>query len=116
MHPAVAPGEHFDKLAFHLLPIVVAPQEQRFDGLAEDWVGLADRLKRLAGGAAVEVVGLIGDAEAAAEAGEQRLLEGQVAAEGVDSGDAELRGQVEELPAKQGRAFEGKAGEGGRSE
>ena len=78
----------------------------------EGWIGLADPLQCLAGGAAVKIAGLLGDIETAAKAGEQRLLEGQFAAEGVDGGDAELRGQVEELPAQPARVIEGAAGEG----
>jgi len=39
------------------------------------------------------------DGQAAAEAGEKRLLQGEFAAEGVNGGDAQLRGQFEQLPA-----------------
>ena len=86
--------------------------EQRLDRCRSGW----DRRwsicsKVCAGGAAVKVVGLLGDVEAAAEAGEQRLLQGQVAAEGVDGGDAKLRGQVEQIPAERLRAVERAAGE-----
>ena len=75
-------------------------------------VGAVDLLKRLAGGAAIELVGLVVDAEAAAEAGEQRLLEGEIAAEGVDGGDAELGGLIEEVPAEGLGVGESAAGEG----
>ena len=34
VHPAIAVGEHFDELIFQLLPVVVAPEEQRLDGRA----------------------------------------------------------------------------------
>ena len=54
----------------------------------------------LASGAAVEVLGLFVDANAVAEAGEERLLEGDFAAERVDRRDAELRGLIEEVPVK----------------
>ena len=57
-------------------------------------------LQGLAGGAAIEFVGLVVDVEAVAKAGEQWLLKSEVAAEGVDGGDAQLRGQVEEVPAE----------------
>ena len=84
MHPAVAVAEHLDELVFDLPPVVVAPEEERFDGRAERGVGLPDLLERAARGAAVEFGGLRGDVEAAAEAGEERLLQREVAAKGVD--------------------------------
>ena len=100
VHPAVAALEHLDELVFHLLPVVVAPKKKSFDGGAEGWVGAVDLLERLAGGAAIELFGLVVDAESVAEAGEERLLKGEVAAEGVDGGDAELGGLIEEVPAE----------------
>ena len=59
-----------------------------------------DLLKGLAGGAAVEILGLFVDADAVAEAGEEGLLECDFAAERVDRGDAELRGLIEEVPVE----------------
>jgi hypothetical protein len=112
VHPAVAALEHFDEEVFHLGPIVVAPEEEGFDGGAEGEVGGVDLLEGLAGGAAVEVVGLVVDAEAVAESGEEGLLEGDVAAEGVDGGDAELGGLIEEVPAEGLGVLEGAGGEG----
>ncbi len=67
MHPAVALAEHFDEQVLHLLPVVVTPQQQGFDSFAQDLIGLADFLEGLAGCAAIEFVGLLGDAQAAAE-------------------------------------------------
>ena len=113
LHPAVALGEHFYELIFQILPVVVAPVEERFDGCGDGGARAGYFFEGAAGGAAVEVVGLLGDGKAAAEAGEERLLEGQFAAEGVDGGDAELGGQVEELPAEGVGVVEGAAGEGG---
>ena len=112
VHPAVAALEHFDQLVFQFLPVVVAPEEQILDGLAQERIGLPDSFEGLAGGAAVEIVGLLGNGEAAAETGEQGLLQGQFAAEGVDGGDAELRGQVEQPPAERVGALQRAAGEG----
>ncbi len=84
MHPAVAGAEHLHKLGFELLPIVVAPKEQGLDGCGEIRFGRVELLQCLAGGAAVKLVGLFGDGQSAAEAGEQRLTEGQFTAERVD--------------------------------
>ena len=100
MHPAVAVLEHFDELGFHLLPVVVAPQEERLDGGAQGWIGAVNLFECLAGGAAVEFGGLFVDAEPVAEAGEQWLLQGKVAAKGIDRGDAKLGGLIKEIPAK----------------
>ena len=97
---------------FHLLPVVVAPEEEGLDGGAESGVGAVDLLERLAGGAEIKLPGLLVDAKAVAEAGEERLLEGEVAAEGVDGGDAELGGLVKEVPAEGLCVLEGAAGEG----
>ena len=80
VHPAVAALEHFDQQFFHLLPAVVAPQQQLFDGRAERRADLVDFPEGFASGAAIEFVRLLGDLQASAEAGEQRLLQGQVAA------------------------------------
>jgi hypothetical protein len=49
---------------------------------------LINFLHGLACGAAIEFIGLFGYGEIATEAGEQGLLQGQVAAEGVDGGDS----------------------------
>jgi len=110
VHPAVADGEHLDEEVFSVLPVVVAPLEEGRDGLAKVWIGMVDLLEGLASSAAVEIGGLVSDREAAAEAGEQGLLEGEVAAEGVDGGDSKLGGQVEEVPAESGGMLEGATG------
>ncbi len=72
---------------------------------------LINLLKAAAGCAAIEFVGLLGNIEAAAQAGEQRLLQGQVAAERVDGSDAQLRGKFEQIPAQRLRTLQGAAGE-----
>ena len=112
VHPAVTALEHFNELVFHLLPVVITPKEESFNGCAEGWVGAVDLLERLAGGAAIELVGLVVDAETVAEAGEEGLLKGEVAAEGVDGGDAELGRLIEEVPAEGLGVGQGLAGEG----
>ena len=113
VHPAVAVAEHFDQQLFHLLPVVVAPQQQFFDGRAEGRVCLGRFSQRFAGGAAIEFVGLLGDVQAAAQAGEQRLLQGQFAAEGINGRDAKLSGQVEQIPAERLRMQQSAMGERG---
>ena len=112
MHPAVTILEHLDEQGFHLLPVVIAPQKQRLDGCAKIKVGLVDLTEGLAGRAAIELIGLLVDAESVAETGEQRLLECEVTAERVDGGDAELGGLVEKIPAENLRVIEGATGEG----
>ena len=104
VHPAVAAIEHLDQQVFHLLPAVIAPQQQFFDGRAEGRAGLIDLPQSFAGRAAIEFLGLRGNLEAAAQAGEQRLLQGQFAAKGINRRDAELGRQVEQLPAERLRA------------
>ena len=70
VHPAIALGEHFNELIFQLLPVVVAPQEQCFDGCVQGRIGPTDLLQGMAGGAAIEIDGMVGNVEAAAQAGE----------------------------------------------
>src|ERR1700722_4852196 len=115
VHPSVAGGEHLDEKVFQLFPVVVAPQQQLFDGGTENAIArVADVRERLAGGAPIEFAGLAGDVEACAEAREQWLLQRQGAAERVDGGDAQLRGQVEQVPAESLRMGERGASEWGR--
>src|SRR5260221_9561469 len=79
-HPAVAILEHLDELVFHLMPVVVSPEEESLDSFAESYIVAVDLFERLAGGAAVEFVGLLVDAESIAETGEKRLLGREVTA------------------------------------
>ena len=83
-HPAIALLEHRHQLVFEILPTVVAPEKQIFDGLTQRRVFFIDPFERPACGAAIELGWLLGDVEAAAEAGEQRLLQSKVATKGID--------------------------------
>jgi len=66
---------------------------------------------RAASSAAVEVPRLLVDVETAAEAGEKRLLQGNLTAEGIDGGDAKLRGKLCYIPAEGAGAGEGTPGQ-----
>ena len=79
---------------------------------AQGRIAVVDLFEGSARGAAVELRGLLADVEAAAETGEERLLQGEFAAEGVDGGDAQLRGKIEEIPAEGLGARERALGEG----
>ena len=106
VHPAIAVLEHIDELVLSFLPVVIAPRQKSRDGRAQRRVLASDLLESAPSGAAVELVRLRGDVEAAAETGEERLLQCEVAAERVDGLDAELRGKIEEVPAQYLRVFE----------
>ena len=106
MHPAVAFAEHVHQQLLHLLPVVVAPQEERFSCCTHGRAGNSDFLKGTASRAAVKLSGLLCDFETASEAGDERLLQCEIAAEGVDGGDAQLRGQIKQIPAEALRMFE----------
>ena len=91
MHPAVALAEHLDEKLFQLLPVVVAPEEKVLDGVAEfGMFGIAELLEGGARSTAVEFSRSFVDLQIVADAGVDGLLDGEVAAEGVDGGDAEL--------------------------
>ena len=73
---------------------------------------MADLLQDLAGCTAIELPGLRGDLNAAAQRGEQRLLKSKVAAKGIDGGDAELRRQIEQFPVSLAGVCKGAASQG----
>ncbi len=78
-HPAVAALEHLNQQLFHLLPAVVAPQQQLFDGRAELRAGLVDFPESFAGCSSIGLIGLFANLQASAEAREQGLLQSQIA-------------------------------------
>ena len=100
MHPAITIGEHADELLLQIAPVIVAPREQIGDGFAQDRVGLVNRPEGAAGCLTIENIRGLRNIQGAAEAGKERLLQGDFAAEGVDGGDAELRGEIEKIPAE----------------
>ena len=110
-HPSVARLEHPHQQRLHLLPVVVAPQQQRFNRLAQRCRSLVQLFQGAARGAAQQHVGLTVNFKHAAKAGDQRLLQRQLAAEGIDGGDAQLRGLVEKIPAELNGALKSAVGQ-----
>jgi hypothetical protein len=98
-HPAVALAEHSDEEVFEFLPAIISPEKESPDGVAEIGMsGIPESMKGGAGGVAIEFCGTFVDLEVVAEAGMDGLLDGEIATEGVDGGDAELRGELQEAP------------------
>ena len=65
MHPAVALAEHVHQQLLHLLPVVVAPLQERFSSRAHRRTGIADFLERTASGATVKLGRLLCNLQAA---------------------------------------------------
>ena len=99
MHPAISLAQHRHQLFFKLVPTIVAPQQKCRDCFPKFSGAVVNFSQRSAGGFPVKVFRQVGDRQAVTQAGEQGLLQCQLAAEGVDGRDAQKGRLVEQVPA-----------------
>ena len=113
VHPSVASGQHAGELLFQSRPVVVAPQQQRFQRLAQLRVVAINARQRAPRRATIQFVRLARNVQLAAQLRHQGLLQCQLAAERVNGVDAQLRGQLQQIPAKCTRARQHTLRDGG---
>src|SRR5579872_2736401 len=107
VHPAIAFAEHLDEEFFELKPVVIAPEEEFFDGGSQLRVISGDLLEGSPSRATVGLRRLFINAEVASEASEERLLDSNFTTERVDGRDAQLCRQIDQLPTEGAGTFEG---------
>src|SRR6185503_13258263 len=111
MHPSIALRQHIHEQLFHLLPSVITPQKEFFDGRDDCGVASVNHLQCLASCSTIQLHWLLVDLQAATHARKQWLLESQRMTERINRGDAKLCWKVEQVPAVFVRMIERSAGQ-----